>query len=87
MNSKINLESNITENILKRISWEFRLTLKYLIAMKIDTEFLSNTKKQLFIDILFKYESVIIFNDSEMSLLWLEIESLVIIHIISHISW
>ena len=69
MNSKINLESNITENILKRISWEFRLTLKYLIAMKIDTEFLSNTKKQLFIDILFKYESVIIFNDSEMRLL------------------
>ena len=46
-----------------------RLTPERLAAMKIGTGFLSDAEKQLFIDILFKYESAIAFDDSEMGLL------------------
>src|SRR6266496_2652956 len=55
--------------------------------MNIGTRFLSEPEKQLFIDILFKYEGAIAFDDSEMGLLRPEIEPPVVIHTIPHIPW
>jgi hypothetical protein len=44
-------------------------TPERLAAMKIGISFLSDPEKQLFIDILFKYEDAIAFDESEMGLL------------------
>ena len=60
-----------------------RLTPERLAIMKIGTGFLL----QLFIDILYKYEGAIVFDDSEMRLLWPEIEPSVVIHTIPHEPW
>ena len=64
-----------------------RLTPERLASMNIGTGFLSEPEKQLFIDILFKYESAIAFDDSEMGLLRPEIEPPVVIHTIPHVPW
>jgi hypothetical protein len=64
-----------------------RLTPERLASMNIGTGFLSETEKQLFIDILFKYEGAIAFDDSEMGLLRTEIEPPVVIHTVPHVPW
>jgi len=58
-----------------------------LILLNIGTGLLSQNEKQLFIDILFKYEGAIAFEDSEMGLLRSEIEPPVVIHTIPHSPW
>jgi hypothetical protein len=55
--------------------------------MKIGTGFLSDAEKALFIDILFKYEGAIAFDESEMGLLNPEIEPPVIVHTVPHTPW
>ena len=64
-----------------------RLTLERLAKMRIDTSFLSDAEKQLFIDILFKFEGVLAFDDSEMGLLNPEVEPPVEIHTVPHTPW
>jgi len=64
-----------------------RLTPERLARMKIGGEMLSENEKQLFIDILFKYEGAIAFDDSEMGLLNPEIEPPVKIHTVPHTPW
>ena len=54
--------------------------------MQIDTRSLSPEEKQLFIDILFNYESAIA-DDSEMGLLRPEIEPSAVIHTVPHVPW
>ena len=53
--------------------------------MKIDTDFLTEKEKQIFINILYKDEDAIAFDDFEMGLLDSAIESSMIIHTIPHI--
>jgi len=79
----INLESPLKVQVPRGS----RLTPERLGSMNIGTGFLSEAEKQLFIDILFKYESAIAFDDSEMGLLRPEIEPPVVIHTIPHIPW
>jgi len=55
--------------------------------MQIGTGFLSDVERQLFIDILFKHEGVIAFDDSEMGMLKPEIEPPIIIHTVPHKPW
>ena len=55
--------------------------------MKIRPGFLTPVEKQLFIDILFEYEAAIAFDESEMRLLNLSIESPAVIHTIPHTPW
>jgi hypothetical protein len=50
--------------VLKRVPRGSRLTPERLSKMKIGTDFLSNAEKALFIDILFKYEGAIAFDES-----------------------
>ena len=64
-----------------------RLIPEHLVSMNIGGDFLSNAKKQLFVDILFKFEGAIAFDDSEMGLLSPEIEPPVVIHTIPHTPW
>ena len=64
-----------------------RLTPERLASMNIGTGFLSEAKKQLFIDILFKYEGAIAFDDSEMGLLQPEIKPPIIIQTVPHVPW
>ena len=64
-----------------------RLTPERLSAMQIGTGFLSETEKQLFIDILYEYEGAIAFEDSEMGLLDPSIEPPVVIHTVPHEPW
>src|SRR5438046_370077 len=59
---EINLGINPRPQIIPRGS---RLTPERLAAMQIGAGFLSEPERQSFIDILFKYESAIIFEDSE----------------------
>lgn len=51
------------------ISHGSRLTPEYLAFMNIGTGFLTPAERILFINILYKYESAIAFDDSEMGLL------------------
>ena len=53
--------------------------------MQIDTRSLSPEEKQLFLDILFKYERAIAFDDSEIGLLRPEIEPPAVIHTVQHV--
>ena len=76
---------NLDDSPKVQVSRELRLTSKRFTCINIDAEFLSENEKQLFIDILFKYENVIAFNNFEMNLLRSEIESPIVIHIRSHI--
>ena len=85
VNLEVNSEANMTENPSENVSCESRLTLECLASMKIGIGFLSNAEKQLFIDILFKYESIIAFDDSEMRLLRSEIKPPAVIHTIPHV--
>ena len=62
-----------------------RLTPERLSKMKIGTGFLTEVEKQLFIDILFEFEGVIAFEDSEMELLNPAIEPPIHIHTVPHI--
>ena len=55
--------------------------------MKIGINFLMTPEKQLFIDILFEFEGVIAFEDSEMGSLNPEIEPPIIIHTVPHSPW
>ena len=64
-----------------------RLTPERPTKMNIGTNFLSPEEKQLFIDILFKYERAIAFDDSEISLLHPEIEPPVVIHTVPRSPW
>jgi len=64
-----------------------RLIPEHLVSMNIGGDFLSNAKKQLFVDILFEFEGAIAFDDSEMGLLSPEIEPPVVIHTIPHTPW
>jgi hypothetical protein len=59
-----------------------RLTFERLAAMNVGSEFLLEAEKQLLINVLFKCESAIAFDDSEMGVLRSEIEPPVIIHTI-----
>ena len=54
--------------------------------MKIESKFLISVEKQLFIDILFKFEAIIAFDEFEMGFLDSSIEPPIIIHTISHTS-
>src|SRR5437762_11602813 len=63
-----------------KISRGSRLTPERLEKMQSGTKFLSDTERQLFIDILFEYEGAIGFDDSEMGILKQEIEPHIIIH-------
>ena len=80
-------EVDISINSKPSIPRESRLTPEHLAMMKIDPGFLSDNERQLFIDILYKYEGAIAFEDSEMGLLRPEIEPLVVIHTIPHEPW
>jgi hypothetical protein len=62
-------------------------TPERLAKMKIGVGFLSEEEKQLFIDILFKYEGAIAFDDSEMGLLDPRIEPPIKIHTVPHQPW
>jgi hypothetical protein len=64
-----------------------RLTPERLAQMKIGGQMLSESEKKLFIDILFKYEGAIAFDDSEMGFLNPEIEPPVKIHTVPHVPW
>jgi len=64
-----------------------RLTPERLAAMNIGTGFLLDPEKQLFIDILFKYEGAIAFDDSEIGLLRPEIAPPIVIHTVPHEPW
>ena len=64
-----------------------RLTPERLASMKIGTGFLSDSEKQLFIDILFEFEGAIAFDDSEMGLLNPAIEPPIHIHTVPHVPW
>jgi hypothetical protein len=64
-----------------------RLTPERLASMKIGVGFLSCPEKQLFIDILFDFESAIAFDESEMGLLDPSIEPPVVIHTVPHVPW
>jgi hypothetical protein len=52
--------------------------------MKIGVGFLSGPERKLFIDILYKYEGAIAFEDAERGLVKLEIEPPVVIHTVPH---
>ena len=69
VNPEVNSEANMTGKPSENVPHESRLTSKCLASIKIDIGFLLDVEKQLFIDILFKYESAIAFDDSEMGLL------------------
>jgi len=64
-----------------------RLTPERLAKMRIGTDFLTDTEKQLFIDILFEFEPVLAFDDSEMGLLNPDVEPPVEIHTVPHVPW
>ena len=64
-----------------------RLTPERLAAMKIGTKFLTDSEKQLFVDILFEFEGAIAFEDSEMGLLNPAIEPPVHINTVPHVPW
>ena len=53
--------------------------------MKIDTDFLTEKEKQIFINILYEYEGAIAFDDSEMGLLDSAIEPPMVIHTVPHV--
>ena len=55
--------------------------------MQIGTGFLFEAEKQIFIDILYQYEGVIAFDDSEKRLLKPAIEPPVVIYTVPHIPW
>ena len=86
VNHSSNLEA-LKQSPSKTAPRKSRFTFERLASMKIDINFLSDSEKPLFIDILFEYEDTITFDNSEMSLLHLEIEPPVVIHIISHSQW
>src|SRR5947207_11536768 len=87
VNPGVNSEANMTGKPSENVPRGSRLTPEGLASMKIDTGFLSNAEKQLFVDILFKYESAIAFDDSEMGLLRSEIEPPAVIHTVPHVPW
>jgi hypothetical protein len=64
-----------------------RLTLERLDAMNIGAGFLSEAAKQLFIEVLFKYESAIALDHSKIGLLRPEIKPTVVIYTIPHVTW
>ena len=64
-----------------------RLTPERLANMRIGTGFLTDDEKNLFIDILFEFEGVLAFDDSEMGLLNPEVEPPVEIHTVPHTPW
>ena len=53
----------------KHVPQESQLIAKWLKAMHISEGFLTNTEKQLSIDILFEYKDAIAFDDLEIELL------------------
>jgi RNase H-like domain found in reverse transcriptase/Integrase zinc binding domain/Reverse transcriptase (RNA-dependent DNA polymerase) len=64
-----------------------RLTPERLASMRIGTGFLTDSEKQLFVNILFDYEGAIAFEDSEMGMLKREIEPPIVIHTVPHEPW
>jgi hypothetical protein len=64
-----------------------RLTPERLEKMRIGDGFLSDSEKQMFINILFEYEGAIAFTDDEMGLLGPSIEPAVIVHTVPHTPW
>jgi len=83
----VNPSANLRDPYMQSIPRGSRLTPERLATMKIGPGFLSPAEKQLFVDILFKYESAIAFDDSEMGLLRPEIEPPAVIHTVPHIPW
>ena len=63
------------------------MILKRLEKRQIGGEFLLAAEKELFVGILFDYEGVIAFEDSEMGMLKLEIELPIIMHMVPHKPW
>ena len=64
-----------------------RLTPERLEKMRIGGDFLSAAEKELFVEIIFDYESAIAFDDSEMGMLKSEIELPIVIHMVAHKPW
>ena len=64
-----------------------RLTPERLTKLRIGTGFLSDEEKQLFVDILFKFEGAVAFTDDEMGLVKPEIEPPVVVHTVPHDPW
>jgi hypothetical protein len=52
--------------------------------MKIGVRFLSEPKRKLFIDILYVFKGIVAFEDSEMGLVKLEIETPIVIRTVLH---
>jgi hypothetical protein len=71
----------------KSVSRGSRLTLARLAAMKIGTGILFDTEIGVFIDILFKYEGALSWEDSEMGMLDPAIEPPMEIHAVPHEPW
>jgi len=61
-----------------------RLTPEWLAKMRIGNGFLSESERQLFVDILYEFEGAIAFDDSEMGLLNPTIEPSIFIHTVPH---
>jgi hypothetical protein len=64
-----------------------RLTPERLAKMNIGGGFLTESEKQLVVDILFEFEGAVAFDDTEMGLLREEIEPPVKIHSVPHEPW
>ena len=61
-------------------------TPERIASMKIRIGFLTESEKQLFIDILLEFEGAIAFDDSEIGLLNPAIEPLIHIHMVPHVA-
>src|SRR5439155_26748416 len=74
----------VNETDLKVVPRGARLTSERIAAMNIGTGFLSEPERQLFIDVLFKYEGAIAYDDSETGLLRPEFQPPIVIHTVPH---
>lgn len=71
----------------KKVPRGSRLTPERLAQMKIGDGFLSEEERMLFVDILYEFEGVLAFEDSEMGCLHESIEPPVIVHTVPHVPW
>ena len=71
----------------KKVPRGSRLTPERLAQMKIGDGFLSEEERMLFVDILYEFEGVLAFEDSEMGCLHESIEPPVVVHTVPHVPW
>jgi len=64
-----------------------RLTPERLAKMNIGTGFLSEAEKQLFVEILFKYEGAVALDETEMGPFSADIEPPIMIHTVPYEPW